>query len=112
VRDWRFSGELDIPLPEIPQLGKSTLAFSGLFLSLLEEPLGQQVLVNGVADSRTGSIGLFQAKFTVPVKGAGVKIPISLTAANRTELIKENDVRGTIGVTFDLDSIFSQAAGK
>jgi len=113
VRDWRVSGQLDIPLPEVPEIGKGTLSLSGLFLSLLEEPLGEQVLVNGVAESRTGKIGLFQAKFSVPVKGAGVKIPISLTAANRTELIKEKDVRGSIGVTLDLDSIFSKSgSGK
>ncbi len=109
VRDWRVSGQIDIPLPELPEIGKSTLTFSGLFLSLLEEPLGQKVLVNGVAETRTGNIGLFQAKFTVPVKGAGVKIPISLTSSNRTELIKETDVRGSIGITLDLDSIFAKS---
>lgn len=108
VRDWRLSGQIDIPLPEIPQIGKSTLTFSALFLSLLEEPLGQKVLVNGVAESRTGQIGLFQAKFSLPIKGAGVKIPISLTASNRTELIKETDIRGSIGVNLDLDSIFAK----
>jgi hypothetical protein len=112
VRDWRVSGQIDVPLPEIPEIGKSTLTFSGLFLSLLEEPLGQKVLVNGVAESRTGNIGLFQAKFSVPVKGAGVKIPISLTASNRTELIKEKDVRGSVGITLDLDSIFSKAGSN
>lgn len=110
VRDWRVSGQIDIPLPEIPQIGKSTLTFSGLFLSLLEEPLGLKVLVNGVAESRTGNIGLFQAKFSVPIKGTGLKFPISLTTSNRTELIKEKDIRGSIGVTLDLDSIFAKSS--
>jgi hypothetical protein len=108
VRDYRFAGQADIPLPEIPPLGKPTLSLSGLFLSLLEEPLGQQVLVNGVAQSRTGNIGLFQAKVSFPVKNAGIAIPISITASNRTELIKENDVRGSVGVTFNLDHIFAK----
>ena len=111
VRDWRLSGQVDIPLPEIPQIGKSTLTFSGLFVALLEQPLGQKVLVNGVAESRTGNIGLFQAKFSVPIKNTGVKIPFSLTAANRTELIKERDVRGSIGITLDLDSLFAKSNG-
>jgi len=93
---------------DIPQLGRSTLAFSGLSLCLLEEPLSQQVLVNGISESRRGNIGVFQATFTVPMKGAGVKIPISLTASNRTELIKEKDVHGSIGVTLDLDSLFAK----
>ncbi len=109
IRDYRFSAQTDIPLPVLPQLGKSTLTFSGLFLSLLEEPLGQKILVNGVAESRRGNIGLFQATLSVPIKGAGVKIPISITASNRTELIKESDVRGTIGITLDFDSLFSKS---
>ncbi|HEY2115656.1 MAG TPA: hypothetical protein VGJ51_11220, partial [Candidatus Angelobacter sp.] len=108
VRDYRFAGQADIPLPEIPPLGKPTLSLSGLFLSLLQEPLGQQVLVNGIAQSRTGNIGLFQAKVSFPVKNAGIAIPISITASNRTELIKENDVRGSVGVTFNLDNIFAK----
>ena len=108
IRDYRVSGQTDIPLPELPQLGKSTLSLSGLFLSLLEEPLGQPLLVNGVAESRKGNIRLFQATLSVPIKGAGVKIPLSITASNRTELIKESDVRGTIGITLDLDSLFSK----
>jgi hypothetical protein len=108
VRDFRFSGQVDIPMKEIANVGKPTLTFSGVFLNLLQEPVGQQVIVNGVAVTRTGVIGLGQAKLTVPVKGSGVKIPISFTVANRTELIKEHDVRGAIGVTFDLDSLFSK----
>jgi hypothetical protein len=109
LRDCRISAQLDIPLKEITNVGKPTLTFSGLFLDLFQQPLGQQVKVNGVAVDRTGSIGLFQAKISIPVKGSGLKIPISFTASNRTELIKENDVRGAIGVTFDLDSLFSKA---
>jgi hypothetical protein len=108
IRDYRASAQTDIPLPELPQLGKATLSLSGMFLSLLEEPLGQQILVNGVAESRRGNIGLFQATLSVPIKGAGVKIPISITASNRTELIKESDVRGTIGITLDLDSLLAK----
>jgi hypothetical protein len=108
VRDYRVSGQFDVPLPEITNVGKPTLSFSGMYLDLLEEPLGEQVKVNGVAVSRTGSIGFFQSKLTIPAKDSGVKIPISFTVANRTELVKEKDVRGTIGVTFDFDSLFSK----
>ncbi|HZE80645.1 MAG TPA: hypothetical protein VE604_07055 [Candidatus Polarisedimenticolia bacterium] len=108
IRDFRFAGQTDIPLPAIPNLGKPTLSLSGLFLALLEEPLGQQVLVNGVAESRRGNIGLFQAKFSMGAKNAGVAFPISITASNRTELIKETDVRGSIGVTFNLDALFAK----
>jgi len=108
VRDYRVSGQFDVPLPEIANVGKPTLSFSGMYLHLLAEPLGEQVKVNDVAVSRTGGIAFFQSKLTLPVKDSGVKIPISFTVANRTELIKEKDVRGTIGVTFDFDSLFSK----
>jgi hypothetical protein len=108
IRDYRLSGQADMHLPEIQNIGSPTLTFSGVFLSLLEEPLGQIVKVNDVTISRTGNIGLFQSKLTIPVKGSGIKIPISFTYSNRTELIKEKDVRGSIGFTLDLDSIFSK----
>jgi len=108
VRDYRVSGQFDVPLPEITNVGKPTLSFSGMYLHLLEEPLGEQVKVNDVAVSRTGGIAFFQSKLTLSVKGSGVKIPVSLTVANRTELIKEKEVRGTVGVTFDFDSLFSK----
>jgi hypothetical protein len=39
------------------------------------------------------------------VKGSGVKIPLSITASNRTELIKEKDVRASFGFSFDLDPL-------
>jgi hypothetical protein len=42
----------------------------------------------------------------IPLQG-GVKVPLSLTVANRTEFIKENEVRANVGVTFDLDALFA-----
>lgn len=109
MRDVEVTAQLDIPLFQIASIGKPTLTLSGLYMDLINQPLGQQILVNGVPESRTGNIGLFQGKFTIPAgKGSGVQIPLSFTYANRTELIKESDVRGAIGVTFNLDSIFSK----
>jgi len=46
-----------------------------------------------------------QAKITIRMKDTGVKIPIGVTWSNRTELIKANDVRGHIGLTYDFDSL-------
>ncbi len=108
LRDARASLQLIVPLrKEIQNIGRFTLSFSAQYQKLFEEPLGQRVLLNGVAINRTGGIGAFQSKLLIPVKGSGVKIPISFTYANRTELIRENDVRGNIGITFDLDSLFA-----
>lgn len=50
-----------------------------------------------------GLVHVGQVKLTIPVKGAGVKVPLSVSFANRTELLREKNVRGQIGVTFDMD---------
>ncbi len=107
-RDAQFSGKLDIPLPELPQVGKSTLTFSGLFMHLHQKPLGFDLKVNDVKINQPGNLGLFQAKYSIPLGDSGVSVPISLTVSNRTELIKEKDVRGNIGMTFDLDKLFAK----
>jgi len=117
IRDARVSAELSYALPEIKKkigkatFNKMTLSVSGLFLALLEQPLGQPVLVNTVPVSRTGNIGLVQGKLTVPAKDA-LSIPISVTWASRTELIKESDVRGNIGISLDLDKLFAKEETK
>jgi len=111
IRDARVSAQFDIPLKEIKQIGKPTISLSGLFLALFEQPLGQQVLVNDVPVSLTGNIGLVQGKLTIPTKSA-VSIPLSVTWASRTELIKESDTRGNIGITFDLDKLFAKGETK
>lgn len=108
VRDYKLAAECDIPVPAIASLAKSTFSLSALFQSLLQEPLGQQVTVNGVAIKNSGNIVLGQAKWSFPVGTSGVTFPISITVSNRTELIKERDIKGTIGVSYNLDSLFSK----
>jgi hypothetical protein len=109
VQSYRAAVQADIPLPEIKNVGMPIFTFSGLFLSLLNQPLGQNVVVNDVPISLTGNIWLFQSKFSLKVKNSGVKIPVALTYTNRTELNKESDVRGSIGVTYNLDSLFANS---
>jgi len=58
-----------------------------------------------------GHIGVVQGKLTIPINGV-LKIPISVTWSNRTELIKEKDLRGQVGLTLDLDSIFKKEGNK
>jgi hypothetical protein len=48
-----------------------------------------------------------QGKLTVPLNNT-IKTLISVTGANRTELINEQDIRGQVGVTLDLDSLFNK----
>jgi hypothetical protein len=108
LRDVQVTGQLDLPLPEILKVTNMVLSLSGQFVSLREQPLGQMVIINTKAVSTKGNIGLGQAKLTIPLKGSGVQIPISITWSNRTELILERDVRADIGITFDLDKLFAK----
>jgi len=50
-----------------------------------------------------GWIHAAQAKITIPVKGSGIKVPFSVSVANRSELLREKTVRAHIGFTVDMD---------
>jgi len=108
-RDVQAGAKIDIPLPQIPTIGKGTLTFSGLYVHLHQRPLGIDLKVNDVAVNQPGNIGLFQAKCSFPLGDSGVSIPLSLTVSNRTDLIKESKVHGNFGVTFDLDKLFAKS---
>jgi hypothetical protein len=105
IRDWQAGGKLDFPLPPIAGLSKSQLTFAGLFMKLRQQPLGLPVTVNGVQIDRTGNLGFVQARLRIPLAESGFSIPVSLTYATRTELIDEKEIRGNIGLTFDLDKL-------
>ena len=53
-----------------------------------------------------------QAKLTIPLWDSGIKFPISVTVANRTELIKEKEVRGQFGFTFDFSKLVAATQAK
>jgi hypothetical protein len=108
VRDYKISGELDLPIPPIAGSKKSTISVSGLFQDLIQEPLGQSVTVNGVSVSTRGNIWLGQGKWSIPIGTTGVTIPFSVTGSNRTDLIKETDVKGSFGISYNLDSLFAK----
>jgi hypothetical protein len=104
IRDFQLSGQLDVPLTNPLTAGNFVLSFSGKYERMVENTM----LDNGMKIDTKGDIGIGQIKLTIPVKGSGFKIPISITFANRTEFIKEKEVRGNIGFTFDLDSLFAK----
>ena len=90
-----------------PRVGLCVIALS----LLIHATLAQNAIFTyqgRVTDNGTNFTGIGQFKFTIPVKGSGVKIPLSVTFSNRTEFIKESKVRGNVGITFDLDTIFSK----
>ncbi|MDT4968105.1 MAG: hypothetical protein QOJ64_2842 [Acidobacteriota bacterium] len=101
LRDFDHSLQLDFPFI-VPNFGSFNLSFAGQYKRMMEdEKMGTTVM------NTKGDIAVGQLKFTFPVKG-GFKIPLSVTFANRTEFVKEKEVRGNIGFTFDLDSLFAR----
>jgi hypothetical protein len=112
------TGQLDHPLGDDFFLPKATATLSGRFSHIPNDTVASAPAPDATATaaapkatatvglpSPKGNIYLVQFKLTVPVKDSGVKIPLSVSASNRTELIKEKDVRASFGITFDLDML-------
>ncbi len=104
IRDFQFAGQIDYKTGNL--LGSGDLIFfaAGRYERLLENAMAANGMT--VMDTK-GDIGIFQTGVKIPIKGTGFSIPISFSAATRTELIKEKEIRGNIGFTFDLDRLFS-----
>jgi hypothetical protein len=111
-RDLQMAGELDVPLGSLEKrLGAGTGISAPVFaVAFLSQKLTDRAAASFAGSSFTvepGWVHAVQAKLTISVKGSGVKIPLSLSYSNRSELLKEKDVRGHIGVTFDADVLSS-----
>ena len=102
LRDFQGALQLDIPLGRAETTGRYVLAFA----YKIEHVLNDIVSVNGI--TRKGLVSVGQLKLTIPVKDTAVRIPVSVTFANRSELVKEKVVRGNVGVTYDLDAVFAR----
>jgi hypothetical protein len=111
-RDIQLAGQMDVPLGSLEKrLGAGTgISAPVLSVAILAQRLTDRAAVSFAGNTFTvdpGWIRAIQAKLTLSVKGSGVKIPLSVSYSNRTELLKEKDVRGHIGVTFDMDVLSS-----
>lgn len=105
LRDFDFSANLDKKLDDVMGLGPATLTFAGKYQRLTSNA----VAFDGtVLPNTKGDIAAGQVKLTIPIGQSGIKMPFSITFANRTELIREHEVRGNFGFTFDLDTLFAR----
>ncbi|HEY9284733.1 MAG TPA: hypothetical protein VIP46_14855, partial [Pyrinomonadaceae bacterium] len=105
VRDFQFSGQLDVPF-KVRQVGNFIFSFAGKYERVVDDAIA---LDGTVLPGTKGDIGVGQFKLTLPfLEGTGVKFPISFTVANRTELVREQEVRGSFGFTFDLDKVLAR----
>jgi hypothetical protein len=121
VRDFQFAAQFDRPLgnvmthpatltlagyiqyqfdPSVLNIGPGNLA-PGTNIML---PQNAQVLLG-----TKGTLAILQAKVTLNTK-SGVNIPLAVSWANKTDLLKANEVRGNVGITYDFNSI-AQAFG-
>ena len=105
--------QLDHPLGNLPLVSQAALALSTRYSHLPNDTVAAAPAEEGTAAATATTVGtapkgnifVAQLKLTIPVKNSGIKVPLSITASNRTELIKEKDVRASFGVTFDLDAL-------
>lgn len=118
LRDLQFGAQIDRPLPSIGRFERPVLSLAGYYQWMKHDALltipagdfapGTAIALAGEASKLLGTkghIGIVQLKVSVPISDT-VVIPLSTTWSNRTELIKENDVRVQVGFTLDLDSLF------
>ena len=103
VRDFQFAGQLTAPF----KVGDAQFEFwfSGRFERLITDA---STVVGTTMPNTKGDIAVGQFGLNIPIKGLGIKFPISVTFANRTELIKEKEIRGNIGFTMNWDTLFSK----
>jgi hypothetical protein len=103
VRDFQFAGQFDVPF-RVTGVGSFVFSFAGKY----ERLMGDATALDGtVLPGTRGDIAVGQLKLEVPFL-AGMRLPLSLTFANRTELVRETEVRGNFGFTFDMDKILAR----
>ena len=123
-RDAQFGAQLDHGLGDIAILGPAVLTVAGYFQyqhspALLNvdptKPLPGISFTGLPADAKkaftsVGNIWLAQAKLSLVPSSSSVKVPLSVTWSNRTELIDKPVLRGQLGISYDLDSLFAGLA--
>jgi len=105
LRDFQFAGQIDVPLGKPTEFGNIVLFAAGRYQRLLQNATTE---LGAILPNTKGDIAYLQMGFKVPLKGTGFKIPLSVTFANRSELVKEKHVRGNIGFSLDLDTLFAK----
>ena len=108
VRDFQAAAQVEVPLGRLQQRLSpgSGIGAPVIGVAFLSQKLTERAAVSFGGASFTvdeGWVHAVQARLTIPVKGSGVKVPLSISVANRTELVREKNVRGHIGLTFDMD---------
>jgi hypothetical protein len=107
LRDVQGSVQLDVPFGDPEGIGRYVFTLATKIQHMPDDLVaGEGTLFPGTK----GTMALGQAKLTIPVGGSAARIPLSVTLANRTELIAEKKVfaRAQIGFSYDLDAVLSR----
>lgn len=124
LRDFQMAGETSYDFSKVKKssiLGHSTGSVAYYFQdqtspAVLNVTPGQPasgVIITGLPSTATqvyaqkGNIDIVQEKFTYSPGSSSITLPISVTWANRTELVTNSLWRGQIGISYDFDSLFS-----
>lgn len=104
LKDFNFALQLDKPFSFTGKGDKNALlTFAGKYQRLD----GDAVALDGtVLPNTKGDIAVGQIKLMIPIY-KGIRFPVSATFANRTELVREKEVRGNFGLTFDIDTLLT-----
>jgi hypothetical protein len=122
IRDVQVGVEADYDLTKLKILGSGTSAdftyyyqdqTSPAILNVTPGSPVTGITLTGLPASATqvfaqkGMINIAQIKLAIGVAQSSVRFPISVSWSNRTELIAKPAWRAQIGISYDLDSLFS-----
>ena len=117
LRDFQLSGEFDKPFGGTPDEPRGTWSLAGYgqyqydptVLNITAGNLvpGTNIALPGDAQVLLGTagwLGVAQGKLVINLK-KGLNIPVAVKWSNKTDLLKGSDVRGQIGLSYDLSAL-------
>lgn len=117
LRDFQLSGEFDKPFGGTPDEPRGTWSLAGYgqyqydptVLNITAGNLvpGTNIPLPGDAQVLLGTagwLGVAQGKLTINLK-KGLSIPVAVKWSNKTDLLKGDDVRGQVGISYDLSAL-------
>jgi hypothetical protein len=105
VKNFEASGQVDVPLSRASSFGNYVITIAARIAREQHDPATPPELL-ATADGATIATG--QLKLTIPMPNNGIRIPLSVSFSNRTELIREKVVRANVGISYDFDALFAR----
>lgn len=123
LRDFQLSGEFDKPFGGTPDEPRGTWSLAGYgqyqydptVLNITAGNLvpGTNIPLPGDAQVLLGTagwLGVAQGKLTINLK-KGFTLPVAVKWSNKTDFLKGDDVRGQVGLSYDLSALSKLISG-